>query len=160
MKYFLSLNLDWIAKINDRSSCQFLHLSPLSLISLPPPLFKLVRIRCMPLGLSSKDSPCISNAPCLFETFMVRIWPNDFLLHTIHEGRNPNSSSQTLEISMPTYQFMKRMPKKNQCLLPLNVRGCPFIKIWSNGSIRTIFTEFYIVGLPHIWGSRTCNRKS
>ena len=29
------------------------------------------------------------------------------------------------------------------------VRGCPFIKNWFNGSIRTSFTESYIVGLPH-----------
>ena len=30
-----------------------------------------------------------------------------------------------------------------------------FIKIWFNGSIRTSFTESYIDGLPHVWGSPT-----
>ena len=35
------------------------------------------------------------------------------------------------------------------------VRGCPFIKIWFNGSIWNSFTEFYILRLPHIWGSPT-----
>ena len=35
------------------------------------------------------------------------------------------------------------------------VRGCPFIKIWFNGSIRTSFTESYLDGLSHVWGSPT-----
>ena len=39
--FFLSLNLDWGSKINDRSLRPFLNLSPLSLISLPPPHFQL-----------------------------------------------------------------------------------------------------------------------
>ena len=35
------------------------------------------------------------------------------------------------------------------------VRGCPFLKIWLNGSISNSFTESYIDELPHVWGSPT-----
>ena len=51
-------------------------------------------------------------------------WSHPFIeyaIHTIHEVRNPNSISQTLKISRPTYWFKKGMSKRNQCLLPLNL---------------------------------------
>ena len=75
---------------------------------------------------------------------------------TIHEGRNPNSSSQSLKISisMPIYYFMKGMSKRNQCLLPLNLPTL-YDKIWFNGSISNSFTESYLDGLPHVIGSPT-----
>ena len=41
----------------------------------PLPLIKLVSIRCMPLCLYWRDSPYISNAPCLLEPSIDRIWP-------------------------------------------------------------------------------------
>ena len=40
---FFSLNLDCMAKINDRSLRPFFNLSPLSIISLPPPPFQVGR---------------------------------------------------------------------------------------------------------------------
>ena len=42
---------------------------------------------------------------------LIKYDQKNFAIHAIHEGRYPNSSSKTLKISMPTYQFMKGMSK-------------------------------------------------
>ena len=36
-------------------------------------------------------------------------------IHAIHEGINPNSSSQALKISMPTYLFIKEYLNSESC---------------------------------------------
>ena len=89
--------------MNDRSLRSFLNLSHLSLISLPTPPFQVGLNQMYASMLILEDSPYISNAPCLCTYPLIEYDQKNFAIHTIHEGRNPNSSSQTLKISMPTY---------------------------------------------------------
>ena len=118
------------------------------LFPLPLPFFKLVSIRCMPLCLSWKNSPYISNVPCLLEVSIDRIWPKITLLFTkfMKEGIKIRVFKLWKSSCQPTSSWKECL--KNQCLLNLthqlsNAKGCPFIKIWLNGSIRTSFSESY-----------------
>ena len=49
------------------------------------------------------------------------------------------------------FYCLQNMSAEDLKLFPCLVRGCPFIKIWFNGSIRTMFTESYKIKqrLPH-----------
>ena len=157
-------------------------------------LFKLVSLRCMPLCLYLKDSPYISNACCLLEPSIDRIWPKKTLLFTqfirggiqIQVVKLWQSECQPIsllrylkKINATSPQICQLYMKKKAHSLHLlslwlfvyihqlsNARGCPFLKIWFNGSIRTslngnvsritqsehLFLSI-IVWLPHTWGS-------
>ena len=96
--------------------CPFLNLSPLSLISLPPPTFQ-VGLNQMYASMLILEEQSLHNATCLLEPY-IDMTKNNLAIHTIYEGRNQNSSSQTLKISMSTYQLMKGMSKKSMSSSP------------------------------------------
>ena len=128
----------------------------------------------MPLCFSRKDSPYISNAPCLLEPSIDRIWPkkkysfkcltfSSFLSNIWHIWSLWMIISTIFlgiwgysEISIYGNIFcLQNTSAEGLKLFLCLVRGCPFIKIWFNGSIRTSFTESYLDGLSHVWGSPT-----
>ena len=77
-------------------------------------------------------SPYISNAPCLVKPSIDRIWQKkNFTIHKIHEGRNPNSNSQTLKISTQPTSLWKECLKKINTSSPYICQLYTTIKVHS-----------------------------
>ena len=124
--FFLSLNLDWGAKINDRPLRPFLNLSPLSLISLTPSF----------VSSWSHSDGCLYawRKECLKNQCLLPL-----NLPPLHNIRKTHS---LLLLSLWFFGYTHQFS---------NARGCHFIKIWFYGSIRTNFTKSYKIKqrLPH-----------